>query len=85
MRKINVDGLELTDRMITELKKWYRPSRESEPELWLLGMEDIKNTFITLLCDESNETYLKDITGCLRQILIIEESLRELIPDRTSN
>ncbi|MDP3445783.1 MAG: hypothetical protein Q8T08_23220 [Ignavibacteria bacterium] len=68
--------------MISELKRWYDFGPESVPEDWMHGMEYMKNTFIRMMCDDSNETYLKDITVCLRQILIIEESLVELIPDR---
>lgn len=82
MKKVNIDGLELNDRMISELKRWYSSKMESEPELWLMGIAEIKNTFIKIMCIDSNEPYLKDITGCLRQIIIIEESLEELIPER---
>lgn len=82
MRKLNIDGLELNDKMISELKRWYQYSNETTPETWKHGMEYMKNTFIRMMCDDSNEPYIKDITVCLRQILIIEESLEELMPDR---
>ena len=29
MKKVNIDGLELNDRMISELKRWYEHSNES--------------------------------------------------------
>ena len=82
MRKVNIDGLELNDRMISELKKWYQYENETTPETWKHGMDYMKNTFIRMMCVDSNEPYLKDIAACLRQILIIEESLEELTPDR---
>ena len=82
MKKVNIDGLELNDRMISELKRWYEHSNESTPETWLNGMEYMKDTFIQLMCNDSNEPYLKEITACLRQILIIKDSLEELTPNR---
>jgi hypothetical protein len=81
MQKINVDGLELNDKIIAELKKWYTGNGcQSVPEEWLLSLNDMKNTFIRLLCVDANEMYSTEITESLRLILIMQDSLENLSP-----
>lgn len=85
MKTINIDGLQLSDGIIAELKQWYQaPAGESIPEVWTMELDDMKNTFIEIMCDENNDRYSNDIKNCLRFILVAQESLSSLIPKQSN-
>lgn len=85
MKTVNIDGLELNDNMIGELKGWFKaPVGETTPEVWNTELNDMKNTFIKIMCDENNDMYLEDIKECLRFILVVQQSLEQLIPQQSN-
>lgn len=81
MKNISVDGLTLTDKMVTELKSWYKPeSINSYPEDYLDYLEQTKDTLIRLMCAE-NEKFDAAIKESLAGIIIIQDSLKNLLPE----
>jgi len=83
MEKINIDGLQLTQPIVDELKKWY-DGVESTPETYVDCIEQIKDTLIRLMCEE-NEKYDKSIKESLVGLMMIQDSLKQLIPPRHDN
>lgn len=80
MKNITVDGLKLTDKMVTELTKWYVNDMDSYPENFLLYLEQTKDTLIRLMC-EQNEKYDMAIKESLAGIISIQDSLKNLLPE----
>jgi hypothetical protein len=82
MKNLKIDGLTLTDKMVTELTIWYKEDNtESFPELFLLYLDQTKDTLIRLMCEE-NEKYDAAIKESLAGIIYIQDSFKNLLPEK---
>jgi hypothetical protein len=82
MDKINIEGIELTEAMLTELKRWYESKNETIPECFVGYINYSKNMFIRLMCDDANAPVRPALLEAVSQLLILEDSLRILIPEK---
>lgn len=81
MKQVQIDGLMLNETMVTELTKWYASTVDSYPEHFMAYLEHSKNTLIRLLC-EDNEKYDADIKESLSGIILMQDSLKNLLPTK---
>ena len=79
MTTINIDGLQLNQPMIDELKKWY-DGVESTPETFVDNLNTIQDTLVRLMCDTEPDTMMTEIKESLSEILMMRERLKKLIP-----
>jgi hypothetical protein len=82
MDKITIEGIELTEAMLNELKRWYESKNETVPQQYVEYIDYSKDMFIRLMCDDANAPVRPAITEALSQLLILQDSLRKLIPAR---
>lgn len=82
MDKITIDGIVLTDAMLAELQKWYESKNESAPERFVDYINYSKDMFIRLMCDDANDPVRPALLEAISQLLILQDSLRKLIPPR---
>lgn len=79
MKGITIDGLKLTEGMLKELTGWYEQQPESTPECYIGYLDQIKDTLIRLMCEQSTK-YDDAIKEGLSGIIQIQDSLRNLLP-----
>ena len=83
MTKITIDGLEINDQMVHELTKWFENPSDSAPQNYVEYIDYIKDTLIRLLTDDSNSELLYDMKESLAFLLMMQDSLKRLIPEQS--
>ena len=81
MKNMVIDGVEITPQILKVMGEWTtKESGETRAETFISYLEQIKNTFIRLMCDPNNQEQRTKIIEALEGLLVIEDEFKTLIP-----
>jgi hypothetical protein len=78
MKTVNIDGLELDEKKIAELKEWYQEGSGKNPEDIVAHIQNIRE-LLTRVWVEGVGVSESKIKECVEEILFLEDIFKNLI------